>query len=219
MNVEKINNWRYSTKSFDTSKKISDSDFAQIKSLLRMSPSSTNIQPWHFIIANTPYGKERIAKGTQGLYQFNEAKVLNASHVVVFCARTSADADYMDHLIQVEEKDGRYPNDEVKEMMFGARNMFADMHRYDIKDFQHWMEKQVYLNIGHFLMGIAALGIDALPMEGLDFKAVDEEFGLREKGYTAITAVSLGYRSDDDFNIPTKTPKSRLPESEIFTMI
>ncbi|MEY8779824.1 nitroreductase family protein [Allomuricauda sp. XS_ASV26] len=79
------------------------------------------------------------------------------------------------------------------------------------------MEKQVYLNIGNFLLGVAALGIDAVPMEGIDVKALDEEFGLREKGYTSLVMVGLGYRSANDFN--AGLPKSRLPKTEIFTEI
>ena len=218
MNIIETLNWRYSTKEFDPTKKISDEDFEKVKTILRMSPSSTNIQPWHFLIAADEEGKKRIAKGTQGFFVFNEPKVLNASHVVVFCSKTGADESYMKHLLQTEETDGRYPNDEIKQMVFGARNIFADIHKYDLKDFQHWADKQVYLNIGNFLLGVATLGIDALPMEGADFKAIDEEFGLREKGYTSVAVVALGYRTETDFNTPDKTPKSRLPEEEIITI-
>ncbi|NOQ28009.1 MAG: oxygen-insensitive NAD(P)H nitroreductase [Bacteroidales bacterium] len=219
MNISEILNWRYSTKEFDATKKISNEDLEQVKALLQMSPSSTNIQPWHFIIADSKEGKERVAKGTQGFFQFNEQKVNDASHVIVFCARTDADNNYMLHLLEQEEKDGRYPNDEIKQMVFGARNIFANIHRYDLKDIQHWMEKQVYMNMGNLLLGVAALGIDALPMEGLDMKSIDEEFALREKGFTAIGVISLGYRTENDFNDPGKTPKSRLPEEEIFTIL
>ncbi|MCT4583271.1 MAG: oxygen-insensitive NAD(P)H nitroreductase [Flavobacteriales bacterium] len=219
MDLKEIMNWRYTTKSFDPSKKISEENLAQVKNLLRMSPSSTNLQPWHFVIAGTEEGKARVAKGTQGFFAFNEAKVLNASHVVLFCSRTSADEEYMKHVLATEDQDGRYPNEEVKQMMHGGRNTFADIHKYDLKDLAHWMEKQVYLNIGNFLLGVAALGIDAAPMEGIDVKALDEEFGLREKGFTVVTAVSIGYRAADDFNATNKTPKSRLPESEIITMV
>lgn len=219
MDLKKVINWRYTTKSFDPSKKISEENLAQVKNLLRMSPSSTNLQPWHFVIAGTDEGKARVAKGTQGFFKFNEAKVLNASHVVLFCSRTSADEEYMKHVLAVEDQDGRYPNEEVKQMMHGGRNIFANIHKYDLKDLAHWMEKQVYLNIGNFLLGVAALGIDAAPMEGIDMKALDEEFGLREKGFTVVTAVSIGYRAEDDFNTTDKTPKSRLPENEIITMV
>lgn len=219
MNLEQILNWRYSTKSFNPEKKIAESDFEQLKALLRLSPSSTNLQPWHFIIAKTDEGKKQVAKGTQGFFHFNEHKIMNASHVVVFCAKTDLNDDYMQHLLAQEAKDGRFPNDDVKRGMYKTRNLFADIHRFDLKDVQHWMEKQVYLNIGSFLLGAAALHIDAVPMEGIDLKAIDEEFGLRQKGYTAITVVSLGYRADNDFNDPRKTPKSRFPEAEIMTII
>lgn len=219
MNIKEILNWRYSTKEFNAKKKISSDDFEQVKTLLQMSPSSTNIQPWHFLIADNKEGKERIAKGTQGFFQFNEAKVLNASHVIVFCAKTNADERYMQHLLDVEEKDGRFPTEEIKQMTNGGRNIFTNMHRYDFKDLQHWLEKQVYLNIGNLLLGVAALGIDALPMEGVDLKLIDEEFSLREKGFTTVAVVSLGYRTETDFNTTDKTPKSRLPQEEIFTIL
>ncbi|MEO9885406.1 MAG: oxygen-insensitive NAD(P)H nitroreductase [Balneola sp.] len=219
MTIQETLNWRYSTKDFDTSKKLSKEDFKQIKSLLRMSPSSTNIQPWKFIIADSDEGKTQIAKGAQGFFSFNEAKIMNASHVIVFCSRTNADESYMKRLLEQEEKDGRFPDDEIKQSVFNARNLFADIHRYDMKDIQHWMEKQVYLNMGNFLLGVASLGIDALPMEGVDLKALDQEFGLRDHGYTAVGVVAVGYRATDDFNTPDKTPKSRLPEDEIFTIL
>ncbi len=219
MNLKQILDWRYSTKSFDPNKKISDADFEQIKNLLQMSPSSTNLQPWHFIVAQTHEGKQRVAKGTAGFFHFNEAKVMNASAAVVFCAKTDLNDDYMQLLLEQEAKDGRFPNPDVKKGMYNTRNLFANIHKYDLKDLQHWLEKQVYLNIGNFLLGVASLGIDAVPMEGLDMKAIDEEFGLREKGFTAITVVSLGYRTEADFNDPNKTPKSRFPQEEIISVI
>jgi nitroreductase/dihydropteridine reductase len=73
MKLTEILNKRYSTKEFNPTKKISNEEYEQVKSLLQMSPSSTNIQPWHFIIASTEEGKNRITKGTQGFFQFNEA--------------------------------------------------------------------------------------------------------------------------------------------------
>lgn len=219
MNIKETLNWRYTTKEYNPAKKISDSDMAQVKDLLRMSPSSVNLQPWHFIIADTKQGKERIAKGTQGFFHFNEPKVTNASAVVLFCAKTSADEEYLKHILETEDKDGRLPNEDIKKGLYGAMTAFTNIHKYDLKDVQHWMEKQVYLNIGSFLLGVASLGIDATPMEGIDVKALDEEFGLRAKGYTALVAVSLGYRAESDFNSTDKTPKSRLSESEIFTEI
>ncbi|QVY66339.1 oxygen-insensitive NAD(P)H nitroreductase [Polaribacter sp. Q13] len=208
---------RYSVKKFDPSKTISEEDFEKVKTLLRFSPSSTNLQPWHFTIAHTKEGKERIAKGTEGFYHFNTPKVMDASHVIVFSARLDADADYMTKVLNQEDKDGRYAKEEFKIGVKAGRKLFADLHRYDLKDLPHWLDKQVYLNMGVLLLGVAALGIDAVPMEGVDVKALDKEFGLREKGYMPLAVVSLGYKADDDFN--AKVPKSRLPEEDIITFV
>lgn len=219
MNLKEVLDWRYTTKKFDPTKKISEADMAEVKNLLRMSPSSVNLQPWHFIIAETPEGKARIAKGTQGFFHFNEPKVTNASAVVLFCSKIDVDEDYYQHIADTEDKSGRFPNEDIKNGFLGAVKAFANIHKYDLKDQQHWMEKQVYLNIGGFLLGVATLGIDATPMEGIDVKALDEEFGLREKGFTALVAVSLGYRVESDFNSTEKTPKARLSQDEIFSIV
>ncbi len=210
-------NKRYSAKTFDPEKKISDAHVEQLMALLRFSPSSVNSQPWHFIIAGTDEGKKRITRGTQGFYTFNEAKVLNASHVVLFCAKTDIDEEYTLKLLEQEDLDGRFTEPGFKDDNHMGRSIFVNMHRFDLKDAQHWMEKQVYLNMGTLLLGAGALGIDAVPIEGLDPKALDEEFSLREKGYTALAIVALGYHSEEDFN--ASLPKSRLPEEEIFTIL
>ncbi|VUA84194.1 Oxygen-insensitive NAD(P)H nitroreductase [Klebsiella pneumoniae] len=78
---------RYSTKAFDATKKLTAGEAEQLKTLLQYSPSSTNSQPWHFIVASTDEGKARVAKAASGTYVFNERKILDASHVVVFCAK------------------------------------------------------------------------------------------------------------------------------------
>ncbi|WP_417226027.1 oxygen-insensitive NAD(P)H nitroreductase [Amphritea sp.] len=217
MNLTDIIKSRYATKEFDNSKTIPDELFMQIKELLRYSPSSVNSQPWHFVIADSTETRKRISAGTQGAFSFNEAKVMNASHVILFCAKTNIDDAYMQHLLTVEDDDGRFAEPAFKEGVNNGRTMFVNLHRFELKDAQHWMEKQVYLNMGTVLLGAGALGIDAVPIEGIDTKALNEEFGLLEKGYTALAVIALGYRHQTDFN--AELPKSRLPEDEIFTLL
>lgn len=217
MNLTQALEKRYSTKSFDATKKIPDDVWSQIEDSLRLAPSSTNVQPWHFIIASTEEGKKRITKGTEEPFHFNTSKILDASHVVLFCTKTTVDEAYLQHVLEKEDADGRYKDDEVKQMMHGGRSMFVNIHKDDLHDLLHWLEKQTYLNIGSALLGAGVLDIDALPMEGIDIGKLNEEFGLAEKGFTVTAAVAFGYRTEDDFN--AKLPKSRLDAEEIFTKI
>ncbi|MDX1352202.1 MAG: oxygen-insensitive NAD(P)H nitroreductase [Thiomicrorhabdus sp.] len=217
MNLVEVAKSRYATKKFDANKRIEESVFEQIKGLLRYSPSSVNSQPWHFVIADTPQAKKRIALCTQGVYSANEPKVLDASHVIVFCAKTEMSDEYLQHLLENEDKDGRFLKPEAKEMAGKVRAFYADLHRKQLDDTTSWMQKQVYLNLGTILLGAGVLGVDAVPIEGIDIDVLNEEFDLIEQGYTALALVALGYRHNEDFN--AQLPKSRLPEDEIFTFL
>ncbi|WP_025154268.1 oxygen-insensitive NAD(P)H-dependent nitroreductase NfsB [Morganella morganii] len=208
---------RYSTKSFDPAKKISDEVMNSIKTLLRYSPSSVNIQPWHFIIAASEEGKNRIAASTHPGFEFNTAKITDASHVVLLCAKTDVDEAYMNSVLDQEDKDGRYATPEHKAMNNSGRTFFVNLHKETLGDLPHWAAKQVFLNMGTLLLGASALGVDAVPMEGMDFNTLDTEFGLSAKGLAPVAVVSLGYRKEDDFN--AALPKSRLPEEQIITVI
>jgi nitroreductase / dihydropteridine reductase len=215
MDIASIALRRHTCKAYDPARKISAADFAQLKTLLRHAPSSVNSQPWHFVIADTDEGKARIARATQPGYPVNEAKIRNASHVIALCARTGMDEAHLATLLDQEDRDGRYPAPDARAAQNKSRHFYVNQHRFDARDTQHWMEKQVYLALGTLLLGAAALGIDATPIEGFDSRILNEELGLRDKGLTSVVLVALGYRSADDFN--AALPKSRLPEAAVFS--
>lgn len=216
-NLNKSIMHRYSTKHFDPSNVVTAEELQAIKNLLRFSPSSTNAQPWHFIIATTKEAKERVAKGTQGANSFNEYKIMDAAAVIVLCSKTYMDKAHLDHVLDKENKDGRFGDAENMAAQDAGRTYFANIHRFELKDEKGWMEKQVYLSMGFLLMGLAEMGLDSVPLEGFDPNALDAEFGLREQGYTSVGIVPIGHRAETDGN--ASRPKSRLTEEEIFTIL
>lgn len=215
MNIVETAQKRYTSKAFDPERKLSVDTVQAIRDLLRAAPSSVNSQPWHFIIAASDAGKARLTKATQGPYAYNGAKISNASHVVVLCARTDLDDAHLAALLAQEDKDGRFANPEAREGQNKARSYYVGLHRNEYKDVGLWAEKQVYLALGTLLLGAGALGVDACPMEGFDAAALDAELGLNAQGLRPIVLVALGYHSDADFN--AKLPKSRLPAEALFT--
>lgn len=207
---------RHTCKAYDPVRKIPAEQIAQLKTLLRNSPSSVNSQPWHFIVASSDVGKQRIAKATQHpVYSANESKILKASHVIVFCARTTMDDAHIASILEQEDRDGRFPTADAKAAQNKSRNFYANQHSYEAKDTQHWMEKQVYLALGTLLLGAATLEIDATPIEGFDSRTLNEELNLRAQGLTSVVLAALGYRSGEDFN--AKMPKSRLAAEAVLS--
>lgn len=208
---------RYTTKAYDATRKIPQEKIDELLELIRLSPSSVNVQPWHFIVASEDAAKARIAKAAQGTYGYNASKVLDASHVIVFAAATDVTASHIERLLAQEERDGRFQIDGAKEGQRKGRQSYVDMHRYERKDLQHWIEKQVYLALGGAMLAAATMGVDATPMEGFDSRLLDAELGLREQGYTSVVLLSLGYHGETDFN--ARLPKSRFPRAEVMTFI
>ena len=64
-------------------------------------------------------------------------------------------------------------------------------------------------------MQFNTLDIDACPMEGIDAQAINVALDLPQQGLRCIVLVALGYHGADDFN--ASLPKSRLPETAVFT--
>ncbi len=217
MNILSAAEKRHTAKAYDAERRIPEEVMQQVYGLLRNSASSVNSQPWHFIVANTPEGRARIAKATEAGYAYNTAKIKDASHVIVLCARVDMDEAHLDALLEQEQRDGRFRDAAARAGQDATRRSYVHLHRYGAKDVAQWLEKQVYLALGTALVGAATLEIDATPMEGFDQKILDAEFGLNEKGLSSLVLVSFGYSSAADFN--AGLPKSRLSQEATFTFI
>lgn len=159
----------------------------------------------------------RILKGVQAPFGFNEVKVRNASHVVLLCVRTDADTEHLNRLLEQEHRDGRFRDEAARASLASARENCVRMHRNVQQDLTPWLEKQVYIALGTVLLGAAALGVDATPMEGIDHAALDAEFGLHEQGLSSLVMICFGYRAEDDIN--AGLPKSRLSQEQVFTFV
>lgn len=217
MNIAQLATTRRTCKAFDPTRRIPAGTMDDLRTVLRFAPSSVNGQPWHFVVAASAEGKERIAATLQGGYAYNAAKVRNASHVVVLCARTDLDAAHLEAVLAQEDADGRFPTPEAKSNQGNARNFYIGLHRDQKNDLDVWIDRQIYIALGTLLQAAAALGVDACPMEGINTDAVDEALGLRARGLRCVVLCALGYSGADDFN--AGLPKSRLADSLVFSEI
>lgn len=208
---------RHTVKAYEAGQTLPQEQVDTLLTWLHNSPSSVNSQPWHFVVASTPEGRDTIAQAATGTFAYNHPKIVDASHVIALCMRTDLDEAHLRAVLAQEEADGRVRAEGAREGQDKSRRSYVDLHRYVQRDMPQWMEKQVYLALGGLLLGAAMLGIDATPMEGFDGAALDRALKLRERGLTGVVLVALGRRSQKDFN--AGLPKSRLPRETVFTHI
>ncbi len=206
---------RYSAKAFLPERKISDADLNILKTVVQISPSSTNAQPWHILIASSDQAKEKIIKATAGEYSFNRQKLLDASHIMIFCARTDINQAYFDRLLAKEKADGRIVNEEIEKIIVDIRSSFFASVSNSPQKLRFWIEKQLYIALGNVLLAASAMNIDSVPVEGFDAAVLDNSLGLTDKPYYSVVMAAFGYHSEADFN--ARLPKSRFDQTDIFT--
>ncbi len=143
--------------------------------------------------------------------------MLESSHTLVFCTKTDITSEYLNQLLEQDDLSGRFKDEKAKLGQKDTRHGYVDFYRNEQKNLFGWMENQTFIALGQLLFAAGLEGIDATPMGGFDEEVLNTELGLTEKGLRSSVIVSLGYRSENDFN--AKLPKSRLPDEVIFTYL
>jgi nitroreductase len=198
--------WRYATKSFDSSRTIPAATWAALEDALVLTPSSFGLQPWRFLDIRDPALRTQLRA-----HSWNQPQVTDASHFVVFAARTEITAADIAHLLdRTAELYGRpvATLDAYRQLM--ESSLLADARKPHL---QCWAARQAYIALGQLLTAAALLGVDACPMEGFDAAQYDELLGVRKDGYTSLAAVALGYRAEGDKY--ATLPKVRYPKAEV----
>jgi len=173
---------RYTTKAYDSEKKIPQEKIKKLLEILRFTPSSVNIQPWHFVVADNLAAKERIAKALTGKYAYNAPKVLESSHTLVFCTKTDITSEYLNQLLEQDDLSGRFKDEKAKLGQKDTRHGYVEFYRNEQKNLFGWMENQTFIALGQLLFAAGLEGIDATPMGGFDEEVLNTELGLTEKG-------------------------------------
>ncbi|UGU17091.1 NAD(P)H-dependent oxidoreductase [Sinomicrobium kalidii] len=202
-------NWRYATKKFDPSRKVTAEDLKTLKEAIRLSASSYGLQPYEVLVIEDPEIRKQLKEASWG-----QTQITDASHLIVFANKTNVTA-----------KDTEaYMNNISKTRNIPVENLsgFSDMINNTVislpQEAKHtWTAKQTYIALGSLLAAAAELRIDACPMEGFDPEGYNRILGLDKKGLNASVIATIGYRAQEDDT--QHYAKVRRPAEELFTTI
>lgn len=209
MDILDLMRTRYTTKHYDEKRRVSDKDMDTLLEVLRLSPSSTNIQPWKFYVVDTPEAKEKIMPAVK---DFNLER-MKAPQLIIFTVPTRFTKAFFEELYRQEEADGRYKDWTGSERPDAIRMTYSGRFDDDPQGLHLYASNQVYLALGCLTVAAASLGVDSTILGGLDFDRLDEICGFKTKGERSVVAIALGYRDSNDSN--AKRPKSRLPKERV----
>jgi nitroreductase len=183
-------NWRYATKKFDATRKVSASDLKILKEAIRLTASSFGLQPYKVIIVETESLRAQLQPAAWG-----QSQITDASHLFVFANITDFGNEQIDDAIENLTKTRGLPAD--------ALNGYGDFMKSKISTLpleskNTWASKQTYLALGNLLNAAASLKIDVTPMEGFEPEKFNAILGLDKLGLNASLVATVGYRSEDD---------------------
>jgi len=206
-----INNlkWRYATKQFDSTKKISDKDLEILKEAIQLSVSSYGLQLYKVLIVENKKLREKLKPAS-----WNQSQITDASHLVIFCNYTKVVEKNIDDYIHLIASTQNLNSENLKGYGDFMKEKVFEMPE-NIRE--NWTSKQTYLALGNLLIACAELKIDACPMEGFEVEKYNEILELKNKGLSASVIATIGYRAQEDETY--KRAKVRKPISELFETI
>lgn len=197
--------WRYATKQFDATRPIPEDTWETLEHSLPLTPSSFGLQPWQFLVIGNPELRKELRAASWG-----QSQVTDASHLVVFAARTDLGDDdigkWIDRLSEVQST--------PLETLAPLRSVISGFIRpMNPETRRAWNTRQVYIALGQFMASAAILGIDTCPLEGIDPSAYDRILGLEGTGYATAVGCAAGYRDPADRY--ASMPKARFAHTEV----
>lgn len=183
-------NWRYATKKFDTTKKITTEDLTVLKEAIRLSTSSYGLQPYKIIIVENPELRAQLQPAAWG-----QSQIVEASHLIIFANETNIGDEAIDSFLKNVSETRNTP---VEALSGYGDFMKSKISTLPVEEKNIWTAKQTYLALGNLMNAAAELKIDVTPMEGFLPAQVNEILGLEELGLNACLIATLGYRHAED---------------------
>ncbi|NVN19123.1 NAD(P)H-dependent oxidoreductase [Muricauda sp. HICW] len=201
--------WRYATKKFDATKKVSDEDLETLIEATRLSASSYGLQPYHILVISNQETKEQLKPAS-----WNQSQITDASHIIVFANATDFGEELVDDYVANVSQTRNIPEEGLRGYADFMKSKLIDLP-LETKD--SWTAKQAYIAFGNLMQAAAELKIDTCPMEGFESEKYNEILGLEDKNLNAAVVLAIGYRSEKDET--QHYAKVRKSTEELFTLI
>ena len=201
--------WRYATKKFDASKKVSASDLETLKEAIQLSTSSYGLQLYKVFIIENPEVRSQLQPASWG-----QSQIIEASHLFVFANIVDVQDQHIDAYVQNFANTRALTVEDLKGYSDFMKSKIVPL---PVEQKAVWTSKQTYLALGNLLNAAAELKIDVTPMEGFEPEKYNEILGLKALGLNASLVAAVGYRHEEDAT--QHYVKVRKPKQELFITI
>lgn len=190
MDFIKSAQWRYATKKFDATRKVSPEQIELLKRGVQLAPSSYGLQPYKVLIIEDAALKIQLRSAS-----WDQPQITDCSHLFVFCHYLDFPTELIDEYINFVSKIQEIEEDSLAVY---SRLMKGDIAAKSTNERNCWARNQTYIALSNLLMCCAQEQIDSCPMEGFSSAMYNSILGLRGDGLNACVVAAVGYRDSND---------------------
>lgn len=202
-NFETILKERRSIHVYDETVKISHEEMDQMIAEATLAPSSVNMQPWRFVVVESPEGKDKL----RPLIRFNTRQNdTSAAMILIF-----GDLNCIENAEKIYDQavaTGKMPQ-EVRDRQLAA--IVPNYQGRSQKEMNDIVKIDSSLAAMQLMLVARAHGYDTNPIGGFEDDQLAEAFGLDPERYIPVLVLSIGKAGETGFN------SVRLPVSDITT--
>lgn len=168
----KVLNGRHSVRKYDSSVVISEEEIREILEIATKAPSSSNMQPWRFLVVTDPELKEKLLP-----IAFNQQQVAEASAIIIILG--DLEMYSLSEKIYGETVKAGYMTEEL------AANFIANSLKTYTSIPAERLKEVVVFDTGlvamQLMLTARAKGYDTVPMGGYNRDAVKELFNISDR--------------------------------------
>ncbi|WP_078393466.1 nitroreductase family protein [Shouchella patagoniensis] len=182
---------RRSIRGYDENVKISKEEMAEMLTAATKAPSSVNLQPWRFVVIETPEAKAKLAP----LAKFNQQQVKTSSAVIAVFADMN-NLDYLEEIYGKAVEQGLMPQEVRDSQVPAIRNLLSGIT-------EQYNKETILIDSGlvsmQLMLTAKAYGYDTCPIGGYEKDQIAEAFDLDKERYVPVMLLSIGKAVDTGY--------------------
>lgn len=173
---------RRSVRNYDPHSKVSREVLTEILQQAALAPSAANLQPWRFLVIDSPELQQKLLP-----IAFNQQQVVEASAVIAVLGDLES-VSLAEKIYGQAAEAGYMSADTAKSFTERYTGMYSNMSSQDIR--QNVINDCGMVSM-QFMLAARAKGYDTVPMGGYDKARFVEAFNIPAR-YIPITLIAFG---------------------------
>ncbi|WP_314060786.1 nitroreductase family protein [uncultured Vagococcus sp.] len=183
---------RKSVRAYDPTVKISKEEMTEILTETALAPSSVNMQPWRFVVAESDEVKAKM----HPLVRFNTRQNETAAAMIVIFGDLEC-YEYGEEIYETAVAEGKMSEEVKNQQLAAILPLYQNLPKEHMNDI---VKIDASLAAMQLMLVARAHGYETNPIGGFEAKELTEVLGMDPDRYVPVMIVSIGKAVETGYN-------------------